>query len=409
MRTLNIWFISAHDQPRGKSARTYDFSRELVKRGHQVTIFTNSYCHWTHKELLDNQEKWRIEEIDGIRIIWLRTIHYEGNGIKRGLNMLSNVKRALQASKTLQDIPDVVIGPSVPLATGWAACKIAKEKKAAFVFEVRDVWPIALVYNGALSKKNPIYFLFRLLEKYLYRKAQKISSVFRFLQKHVAESGTNPDKITWIPNGVNLDRFLGFDQYQGKKTPPLTVMYVGGFAVAHDVITIIRTAASLQEKKNSKFQFIIIGNGVKKAECEKEAKLNQLRNVEFREAIPKSEIPRVQMDSDILIACVTNSDAYKFGLNLNKIADYFGSSRPVIFAGDAPNDPITEANAGFTIPPENPEELERALMKFLEMTDSQRIEMGKNGNRYVRKELDIRNLAKRMEALLYQAIRQLND
>lgn len=75
---MNIWNISAHDQPRGQSSRTYDFSRELLKRGHQITMFTNSYCHWTHTERLSPNEKWRIEEIDGIRVVWMRTIKYTG-------------------------------------------------------------------------------------------------------------------------------------------------------------------------------------------------------------------------------------------------------------------------------------------------------------------------------------------
>ena len=170
-------------------------------------MFTNSYDHWTHEDRLADNEKWRIEEIDGIRVVWMRTIKYSGNGLKRGLNMISNAYRAIQVALSLSDKPDVVIGPSVPLGTGWAASVIAKSKNAAFVFEVRDVWPIALVDDGGLSKKSPIYFAFRCLEKYLYRKAQQISSTLPFISSHVSDSGGNPDKITWIPNGVDFRRF----------------------------------------------------------------------------------------------------------------------------------------------------------------------------------------------------------
>ena len=140
MQKMNIWYLSAHDQPKGQSARTYEFSRELVKRGHQVTMFTNSYCHWTHVERLAPREKWRVEEIDGIRVIWLRTIHYTGNNWRRGANMLSNAWRSIQVARALSDKPDVVIGPSVPLWTGWAASKIAGMKGSAFVFEVSGRW-----------------------------------------------------------------------------------------------------------------------------------------------------------------------------------------------------------------------------------------------------------------------------
>jgi glycosyltransferase involved in cell wall biosynthesis len=110
------------------------------------------------------------------------------------------------------------------------------------------------------------------------------------------------------------------------------------------------------------------------------------------------------MGSDIQIACVLDSPAYRFGLNLNKLFDYFASGRPVIFSGNAPNDPVAESGAGFSIPPEDPEAMVGALEKYLEMSTAERIEMGKRGRRYVEKEFDIRILADRMESLLLQAI-----
>lgn len=403
---MNIWYLSAHDQPRGISSRTYDFSRELVHRGHQVTMFTNSYCHFTHVERLPADEKWRIEEVEGIRVVWMRTIPYTGNGWQRGLNMLSNARRSLQVSQNMAEKPDVVIGPSVPLGTGWAASRIAERKGAAFVFEVRDVWPIALVDDGGLSKKSPVYHFFRFMEKSLYRKAHRISATMPFIHRHVAESGSDPAKITWIPNGVNFERYTGFQDYNGGKKLPLIAMYVGGFGNAHDVITIVRSAKILQGKGNDRYRFVIVGDGVKKTECLREASANGLYHVEFRNPVPKSEVPGLQKEADILIACVTNSTSYRFGLNLNKVFDYFASARPVIFSGNAPNDPIGESGAGFSIPPENPEAMADALEKYLGMNPSERAEMGKRGRRYVEKEFDIRKLTDRMEGLLTQAIEE---
>jgi len=402
---MNIWYLSAYDQPKGPSSRTYDFSRELVKRGHQVTMFTNSYCHWTHVERLAPHEKWRIEEIDGIRVVWLRTIHYIGNGFGRGANMLSNAFRSIQVSRILSDKPDVVIGPSVPLGTGWAASKIAKMKKASFVFEVRDVWPIALVDDGSLSKRNPFYHAFRFLEKHLYRTTQRISATMPFIFQHVSESGSNPEKVAWIPNGVSFDRFSGFEGYDGGTKLPLVAMYVGGFGAAHDVITIVRAANILQKKGDESYRFVIIGDGVKRDECRQEASLNGLSNIEFRDPVPKSDIPRIQMESDVLLACVLDSDAYRFGLNLNKIFDYFASERPVIFSGNAPNDPVAESEAGISIPPENPDAMVEALKKLLEISLQERISMGKKGRRYVENKFDMRELGDRMESLLLQAIK----
>jgi len=404
MRRLNIWYLSAHDQPKGQSSRTYDFACELVKRGHQVTMFTNSYCHWTHVDRLGHDEKWRIEEIEGIRVVWLRTVHYKDNGLKRGLNMISNVWRSLQVTRTLSDNPDVVIGPSVPLGTGWAASRIAKKKQAAFIFEVRDVWPTALVDDGGLSKRNPVYCLFRLIEKYLYRNAQRISATLPFIFDHVSNSGSDPKKVTWIPNGVNFDRFAGFDLYNGGEQNSIVAMYIGGFGTAHDVLTIVRAAKILQEKGNDNIQFIIVGNGPKRPECKQEASKYGSKNIEFRNPVAKSDVPQLQLEADVLLACVLDSEAYRFGLNLNKIFDYFASGRPVIFSGNAPNDPIIASGAGFSIAPEDPDELVLALEKYIEMSPTDRIRMGERGREYVEKEFDMQILGNRMEALIFQSI-----
>ena len=405
MQRMSVWFVSAYDQPKGRSSRTYDFAKELVRRGHQVTFFTNSYCHWAHVDILNPGEKWRIEMIDGIRVIWLKTTPYEGNGWQRAVNMLSNAWRSMQVARTLPDKPDVVIGPSVPLATGWAASRIAKLKKAAFIFEVREVWPIRLVYDGALSEKSIIYYLFRTLEKHLYRKSHKISTVLPFIHDHVTKSGSDPQKITWLPNGVNFERFSGFDHYDGGKKDSLTVMYVGGISVGQDITTIIKAARLLQERGNKKYRFVIVGDGPNRQEREQEALDYGLSNIEFRGAVPKSEIPRIQMEADILVVAVLDSKAYQFGVNFNKLYDYFSSARPILFSGNVPNNQVLESNSGFSISPENPNAMVEVLEQFQEMTLSERVNMGKRGRDYVEKEFDIKILTMRMESLFLDAIK----
>ncbi len=402
---MNIWYLSAYDQPKGQSSRTYDISRELVRSGHQVTMFTNSYCHFTHVELLEAKEKWRIEEIDGIRVVWLRTFHYSGNGWQRGVNMLSNIWRSIQVAISFQERPDVVIGPSVPLGTGWAASAIARMKDAAFVFEVRDIWPQALVDLGMLASDSLSYKILRSVEKYLYGRALRISAVLPFTWKHVADSGIDADKVHWIPNGADIERFMD-EPAITDNVYPLIAMYVGGFSSTHDVSTILRAARILQDKGIDSYRFIIVGSGRYRFASEKEAEDLGVRNVEFRDPVPKSEIPRLQKQADVLIASVKNTPVYQFGINSNKIYDYLASARPIIFSGNAPNDPVAESGAGLSIPPENPEAMARALQELLEMNQAERIELGKRGRCYVEHEFDIKKLAGRMDKLLSQAIKE---
>jgi glycosyltransferase involved in cell wall biosynthesis len=222
---------------------------------------------------------------------------------------------------------------------------------------------------------------------------------------HVRESGGNPEKITWIPNGADLSRFEGYDHYSGGSCP-LVVMYVGGFGQAHDVITIVRAASILKQRSEHGFRFVIIGNGPKKAECVEEAKRLGLDNVEFCNPVPKSDVPRIQTSADILVASVLDSPIYRFGLNLNKMYDYFASARPVIFSGKSINDPVVEAGAGFSVLPEDPLAMVEAFLKIKKMTPQERVEMGKRGREYVEREFDMSVLGKKMEQMLIDAVRK---
>ena len=406
---MKVWYLSAYDQPRGQSTRTYDYSRELVRRGHEVTMFTNGFCHFTNTERLDPCEKWRVEMVDGIRVVWLKTRPYKGNGAGRGLNMLDNVIRTFQASKVLCDQPDVVLGPSVPTLTGWAAARLAERYQVPFIFEVRDVWPDALVDIGGLSSRSPVFYVFRYIEKMLYRRAERISSTLPYLSEHVANSGSNPAKIVYLPNGIDLTSYARDESYDGGEGRQLVVMYVGGFGLDHDVITIIQAAKLLQDAGDKAFRFIVIGGGARKSEIESLVQSYKLSNLELREPIPKASIPEIQRGADILVAAITDSSSYRFGLNLNKLCAYFASGRPVLLSGNPPNDPVRDSGAGLSVAAEDPVAMAAGLRELLARGSAARIEMGERGRQYAHTMLSMESLGARMEDMLAASIKDYKE
>jgi len=89
---------------------------------------------------------------------------------------------------------------------------------------------------------------------------------------------------------------------------------------------------------------------------------------------------------------------------LNKLYDYLYSSRPVVFAGTSPNDPVNESGCGFTVKPESPEEIAKAIIKLIEMSKKDRINMGQMGKLYIKKNHSMKVLGREMESLLIEAI-----
>ena len=58
---------------------------------------------------------------------------------------------------------DIIISSSVPLINSFFTL-IAKKKETKFFFDLRDVWPDALIYNNQLSKLNPIYLILKIMQ-----------------------------------------------------------------------------------------------------------------------------------------------------------------------------------------------------------------------------------------------------
>ena len=89
---MNIWIFNHYavtpDLPGG--SRHYDLGKELVKRGHAVTIYASGFHHYQHRWMkLPPGELWQIENTDGVKFVWLKTFPYRKNDWRRVLNMVS--------------------------------------------------------------------------------------------------------------------------------------------------------------------------------------------------------------------------------------------------------------------------------------------------------------------------------
>jgi glycosyltransferase involved in cell wall biosynthesis len=181
-------------------------------------------------------------------------------------------------------------------------------------------------------------------------------------------------------------------------------MYVGGFSTAHSVETIIEAANILREQVGSKIRFTIVGGGRAEADYRNLAQTFGLDTVEFRGLVRKDEIPMLLARADVLIASVKKNAVYQFGINFNKLFDYLAAGRPIIFAGESPNDPVKDARAGLTIPPEDPGRLADALLEMLRLPPQARSEMGRRGFLYAKEHFDTTMLAAKLETEFALAI-----
>lgn len=397
MKRRLIWILNHHANGLG---RHHNFAKSLVQLGHHATIFASSFAHNSYKEtrVYPDGHVHLEERSEGYNRVYIKTPPYYNNGIMRLINQLVFAFRVYRFGKRKQTVePDVIIGSSVHLFTGLAAYYIAKKKRVPFIFEVRDLWPQTLIDLGALKENSIPTKIFRWIEKFLYRKADKIISVLPHGYRYMEQIGIHREKVVHIPNGVDLkwyDNFVSdeldesllrfFDDNKGQ----LIVTYAGAFGVANGLDTIIHAAQKLQDMDNDRVHFLLVGEGPEKNRLVELANNYQLQNVTFHKGISKNQIPRLLSESDVCLSIVRRSPVHKYGISMNKIFDYLASEKPMISALEASFDFAEVAQCGIAIPPDDPEQLVTAILHMSNMSVQERERLGTNGREYVLKHHD---------------------
>ena len=112
---MNIWIFNHYAQgadiPGG--TRHYDLARELVRRSYEVTILASGFQHSLHREMkLARGEKWKFEDVDGAKFLWLRTFPYQRNDWRRVVSMVSYMLRAWRLGRR---VPKLVPSLKIPM------------------------------------------------------------------------------------------------------------------------------------------------------------------------------------------------------------------------------------------------------------------------------------------------------
>ena len=404
-RPMNIWLISHYDTtPKYPgSTRHFDFARELVKRGHSVTIFAASIHYLLLQDTIDYNGKDSITEIiEGIRFVWVKTYPYRKNNWKRFANMLSFSKNAFRIAKKINlEKPDILFGSSVHLFAVHTAYRLAKKFHLPLVMEVRDLWPKTLIDFG-FPRWHPLVIVLGFLEKYLYKRAKKIISLLPNAGKYIQSLGIPEEKIIYIPNGVDLSPFTA-----GNPIPPgsdgqeksFRITYTGAVGIPNNMDVFIDAAEILHDKYPD-IKFLIVGEGKEKARLIESAAQRNLSNVEFLDPVPKNELALLLRQSAVLFVALKGIKLYEFGISLNKLFDYLAAAKPVITSMNTSNNPIRDAGAGICVPADRPEEIAEAVLTLYNMPSEDRDSMGKKGFDFVEKNYSIPVLTDKLENLL---------
>lgn len=399
---LKIWIVNHYAK---NENRHYFLAKHLIQHGHDVAIIASSFDHEIRKELhLQKGHSVGYEIIGGVPFVWIKTHPYSGNNINRAWNMVEFSLKLLKPRLITHFVepPNVVVGSSPHLFGAMGAHRLSRRFKVPFVLEIRDLWPESLVDLGSISRKHPAVRALAAMESYLYRNAQAIFVLMPGAIEYI-DKFTNREKIHWLPNGVEPGIVPKATPKQEKDI--FRVMYAGAHGLANGLDTVIDTAKLIQQRGlGDKIQITLIGDGPEKLRLVQRVDSESINCVQFLDLVTRHEVYKIMQTADAFIMVLLDSPVFRWGVSPNKLFDYMISTRPVLFAVNSPYNPVKSANAGLTVPAENPEALADAIIKLSMLSSEELWNMGLRGRRYVEGHHDYAILAKQLEDVLAEAV-----
>ena len=396
---MKIWLMNhyASNMYKDRAGRHYWFAAQLMKMGHEVTVFcASTYLNGEYAIEL-NGNKYGISICDSIPFVFVKTITSQGNGIGRIKNMILFYKNLFPAANAFAKEtgrPDIIIASSVHPLTMVAGIKIAKRMKIPCICEIRDLWPEAIFSFGKAKEKSLIGKVLIRGEHWIYKHADaliftKEGDTDYLKEKHwtTAQGGDiDLKKCHYINNGVDLAaceercKTMQLDDPDLLDETKFNVTYVGTIRPVNNVGNLLDAAKIIKDRDGYEdVQFLIYGDGTQLEELKRRVANENLNNVKMKGVVNRQYVPFVLSRSSINMLNYSQKQYnWTRGNSSNKLFEYMASGKPVISTVHMGYSIIKRYNCGIELDEDTPEELAAEIMRFHDMKPEEREQIGLN-------------------------------
>tara|TARA_R110002124_G_scaffold81872_9_gene215413 strand:- start:1655 stop:2896 length:1242 start_codon:yes stop_codon:yes gene_type:complete len=406
MRILLLHQYFLEDNDHGGS-RWNEITKQWTEVGNDVTVIAGMMHYSSSCKRPEYKGKWFKKKQQGtVDIIRCHVSEsYNSSFVGRLWGYFSFVFSSLWAGLFMtKGKYDVIIVTSPPLFVGISGYLISLFKRTPFVFEIRDLWPESAIDTGVVTN-GVIIKLAYALEAFIYKKATLINVLTpAFRSVLIEKKKVSADKIIFIPNAADFtlsDKLVeNFDSAIFRKEHDLVgkfvITYVGAHGVANHLEQIIETGLLLSD---TNVLFLLIGDGMEKKRLIALAKEKKVTNVRFLDPVPKAEVFKYILASDMGASVLKDVDTFKTVYS-NKTFDYMSCKRPILMAIDGVSKELVEdAEAGVFVKPENTKDFAEKIRMYL--NDPMQVKaQGENGYRFAKANFDRTILAEKYIELM---------
>lgn len=354
----HIWIVNFHTAPPEfvSQPRYVKLIPYLTDAGYKVTIICQSFLRKQNIEFVEKGKQYISKSYGDYNFIHIKSPKYQGNGIGRMLSIfVFSIK--LYLLKNRFEKPDIILH-NIHAPFDYPVVFTSKKLNVKYIVEAWDLWPDSFVRFGLISSNNPIAKFAYMIERLMYRKADKIIFTMEggadYLKdkKWITSTGGNIDdnKIVYINNGIDVSGFekdaecISLDDKDLEDNSLFKVVYMGSLSLVNDVIQLVEAFRLLADYPNIKL--IVYGDGSQREYLERYVAENNMRNILFKQKrIPLSHVPYVLSHASLNILNYQKGFG-KYGISSGKFFQSLGSGKPIICNTELNYDLISKYQLG---------------------------------------------------------------
>lgn len=297
--SLRILHVLDHSIPlhSGYTFRTLSILREQGRLGWTTFHLTSAK---------QGQSASMFDDVDNLR--FYRTPARSGTlarlPVGRELLLMKDLERRLEeVARAVQ--PDIIHAHS-PVLNAFPAIRVARRLGIPVVYEIRAFWEDAAVDHGTTREGSLRYRISRQLETRAIRQADHVFTICEGLRSDIAARGIAQEKITVIPNAVDVDSFApdGAPDEALKAQLGLSgctvVGFIGSF-YAYEGLDLLLDAFPLILFQLPDVRILLVGGGPQEETLKAQAKrLGIADKVIFAGRVPHADVQRYYDLIDVL-------------------------------------------------------------------------------------------------------------
>ncbi|MDO9635808.1 MAG: glycosyltransferase, exosortase A system-associated, partial [Thiobacillus sp.] len=213
-------------------------------------------------------------------------------------------KRLLGLARELR--PDIIHAHS-PVLDAVPAIRVGRKLGIQVVYEIRAFWEDAAVDHGSTREDSLRYKLTRALETWAVKNADAVTVICEGLRRDLAARGIPANKITVIPNAVDVEQF----EMGGKPDAELKMKlglgnsrvlgFIGSF-YAYEGLDLLIAALPAILRQMPDVKLLLVGGGPQDTALKQQVMtLDLMDRVVFTGRVPHAEVNRYYDLVDVLV------------------------------------------------------------------------------------------------------------